>query len=343
MLGCALLLLAGCSASSKPSAVGSPTPAATSATASPAASATAGATACATEAETVVTDLSHPTSIVSDGTNLYWINNPPDDLSGRSLMRVGVSGGEPVTLAAHLRDPAYLAVDKARVYWIDSGKDFPHSPQILSVPLAGGTPKPLVANDVSRQQFVVVGGRAYYFGGSVLHRVSTTGGTPTKVSTLPNNAFNATADAANLYWTDDHQHVYKLPFAGGRPILLTTLVAPADFLGLSQPIAVDATGVYAPANPGKGTDAVLRIPLAGGAPTEVASFASAYNGVAGIVSDGTTVYWANSSGLAVQRAPVTGGTAETVSCDQARPNGITRDASAIYWTTDAGSIERLTS
>src|SRR5580704_5299607 len=137
------------------------------------------------------------------------------------------------------------------------------------------------------------------------------------------------------------KQVLTLPFAGTTATVLTTLVAPADFLGASQPISVDPTGVYAPDNPGTGTDAVVMVPLDGGAPTTVATFASAFNGVPGIVSDGTNVYWANNFGFAVMRAPVAGGAAVTVSCAMEKPEGIAQDAKNIYWTTEGGSIKAL--
>ena len=162
-----------------------------------------------------------------------------------------------------------------------------------------------MASGIALQQFVVAGGNIYYFNGSTLTVITTAGAAVRTLTPSSTNAVNATADAANLYWTNNVQQVLMMPFSGTTATVLTTLVAPGDFLGGSQPISVDATGVYVPANPGGGVDAVLSVPLAGGAATPVATFTSAFNGVPGIVSDGKNVYWANNFGFAVMRAPVT--------------------------------------
>jgi hypothetical protein len=282
-----------------------------------------------------------PTKIVSDGTSVYWVTRAEGNESRQTVSKMSVTGGSPVRLATGLHAPDYLAVDAMGVYWVDAARTFPNNPQILTVPLAGGTPKVLVADGVSGHGFTVAHGTVYWFDGATLHGIATTGGAITTAHPSSENVFNATADDANLYWIDDHQHVLKLPFGATTASVLTTLAPPSDFLGLSQPITVDGTGVYAPANPGGGKDAILKIPLAGGTPTTVATFDGAYNGVPGIVSDGTDVYWANNFNAAVMRAPVTGGPAATVSCGPAKPNGIAMDAHNVYWTTDAGDIEKL--
>ena len=286
---------------------------------------------------------SSPTSIVSDGANVYWTNTG----TVRSVMKVPVTGGAPVAVATGLRQPGYLAIDATNAYWTDAASTFPNGTILMSAPLDGsaavdgGAPAVLVSSNIALQQFVVAGGNIYYFNGSTLTVITTAGAAVKTLTPSSTNAVNTTADAANLYWTNNMQQVLVMPFSGTTSTVLTTLVAPGDFLGGSQPISVDANGVYVPANPGAGVDAVLSVPLAGGAPTTVATFASAYNGVPGIVSDGKNVYWANNFGFAVMRAPVTGGTAVTISCDVEKPEGIAQDATHVYWTTEGGSVKAL--
>jgi len=286
---------------------------------------------------------SSPMSIVSDGVNVYWANTG----TVRSVMKVPVTGGTPVAVATGLRQPDYLAIDTTNAYWIDEATTFPGGSILMSAPLDGsaavdgGAPTLLVASGLGLQQFVVAGGNIYYFNGSTLTVITTAGAAVRTLTPSSTNAVNATADATNLYWTNNVQQVLMMPFSGTTATVLTTLVAPGDFLGGSQPISVDATGVYVPANPGAGVDAVLSIPLAGGAATPVATFSSAFNGVPGIVSDGKNVYWANNFGFAVMRAPVTGGTAVTISCDVEKPEGIAQDATHVYWTTEGGSVKAL--
>jgi hypothetical protein len=298
---------------------------------------------CAVSPTVLASGQSSPTSIVSDGTHVYWTNTG----TVRSVMKVPVTGGTPVAVATGLRQPGYLAVDATNAYWTDQATTFPDGTILMSAPLDGsagvdgGAPTVLVASAIALLQFVVAGGNIYYFNGSTLTVITTAGAAVRTLTPSSTNAVNATADAANLYWTNNVQQVLMMPFSGTTATVLTTLVAPGDFLGNSQPISVDATGVYVPANPGAGVDAVLSIPLAGGTATTVATFASAFNGVPGIVSDGKNVYWANNFGFAVMRAPVTGGAAVTISCDVEKPQGIAQDATHVYWTTEGGSVKAL--
>jgi hypothetical protein len=288
-----------------------------------------------------------PTSIVSDGVNVYWIDNSPSAGTVHSVMKLPVGGGTPVAVATNLNNPSYLAVDATNAYWTDAASTFPGGTILMSAPLDGsaaldgGAPTVLVGSAIALQQFVVAGGDIYYFNGSTLNVITTTGVAVKTLTPATTNAGNATADATHLYWTDNMQQVLALPFSGTTAAVLAKLTAPGDFLGASQPISVDPTGVYVPANPGAGTDAVLMVPLGGGAPKAVATFDSAFNGVPGIVSDGTYVYWANNFGFAVMRAPVGGGAAVTISCAQEKPQGIAQDTTNVYWTTEGGSIKAL--
>ena len=286
---------------------------------------------------------SSPTSIVSDGANVYWTNTG----TVKSVMKVPATGGTPAAVATGLRQPGYLAVDATNAYWTDAASTFPNGTILMSAPLDGsaaadgGAPAVLASSNIALQQFVVAGGNIYFFNGSALTVITTAGAVVRTAIPSATNAVNATADATNLYWTNNVQQVLMMPLSGTTATVLTTLVAPGDFLGTTQPISVDATGVYLPANPGAGVDAVLSVPLAGGAAATVATFASAFNGVPGIVSDGKNVYWANNFVSAVMRAPVTGGTAVTISCEREKPEGIAQDATHVYWTTEGGSVKAL--
>ena len=298
---------------------------------------------CSVSPTVLASGQSSPTSIVSDGANVYWTNTG----TVRSVMKVPVTGGTPVPVATGLRKPGYLAIDAINAYWTDEASTFPNGTILMSAPLDGtaavdgGAPAVLASSNIALQQFVVAGGNIYYFNLSTLTVITTAGAAVKTLTPSSTNAVNATDDAANLYWTNNVQQVLSMPFSGATATVLTTLATPGDFLGGSQPISVDATGVYVPANPGGGVDAVLSIPLAGGAPTTVATFASAFNGVPGIVSDGKNVYWANNFGFAVMRAPVKGGTAVTISCDVEKPEGIAQDATHVYWTTEGGAVKAL--
>jgi hypothetical protein len=105
-------------------------------------------------------------------------------------------------------------------------------------------------------------------------------------------------NATDVYWVNEEiaavnfidGTVMSVPIAGGTPNALASNQSPYG-------IALDATNVYwtgvdSAAVPGEATltGAVLRISLAGGAPT---TLASAPNVPAQIAVDGTSVYWTN--------------------------------------------------
>jgi hypothetical protein len=76
-----------------------------------------------------------PTTIVSDGVNVYWVNNSPNGGVTRSVMKVPVGGGTPVPVATNLLQPMYLAVDATHAYWTDAASTFPNGTFLMSAPL----------------------------------------------------------------------------------------------------------------------------------------------------------------------------------------------------------------
>src|SRR5580658_8115770 len=107
------------------------------------------------------------------------------------------------------------------------------------------------------------------------------------------------------------------PFAGGQ----TNAFA----------IAVDTTSVYWTEALDGG--AIVKMPVAGGAPT---TLASGQKDPYGIAVDATNVYWVNHAGGTVVMVPIAGGSPTTVASAQGAPWGIAVDATNIYWTNQTG-------
>ena len=287
-----------------------------------------------------------PSSLALVGTELYWVGQ--EMTQGGVIYSCGTSGCNcsPSLIASGLNDPVGLAVAGGRAFWTEYDDGLVES--CASMGCDGG-PSLLASMQLGPEGMVADAVSLYWTGytGRLLRCAlpDCAGGSSeiwhAQTGTLEAQTMGVAVDATNLYWTNNVQQVLTMPFSETTATVLTTLVAPGDFLGGSQPISVDPTGVYVPANPGAGVDAVLSVPLTGGAAGTVATFASAFNGVPGIVSDGKNVYWANNFGFAVMRAPVTGGTAVTISCDVEKPEGIAQDATHVYWTTEGGSVKAL--
>jgi hypothetical protein len=99
-----------------------------------------------------------------------------------------------------------------------------------------------------------------------------------------------TADAQYVYFTLEEGSIWKVPIAGGQPVVLGTGLGT---IGGGLQIAVDAQNVYYPAY-----DGIFALPITGGTPTRVV----AMQGCMGVAVDAHSIYWTTLPGGAVMKA-----------------------------------------
>jgi hypothetical protein len=103
-------------------------------------------------------------------------------------------------------------------------------------------------------------------------------------------------------------------------------------------IAVDATSVYWTTGSTVAGGTVMKVPLAGGNPTTLASRQD--DPPYGIAVDVTSVYWTNTTAGSVMSVALAGGKPTTLASGQSAPRDIAVDATSVYWTnsTSPGSV-----
>jgi hypothetical protein len=246
---------------------------------------------CATQVLTGEIGGAGYSTMVADGTNLYW-SQWAKTVTG--IYKMPLSGGTPTLLyddgTAFEYSPP-IAVGATSVYfWRTATSSTPIS--LMQVPIAGGTPTEVVTMGVD-----------------------TTGLSP--------QGDGLAADANNVYWWDPSEVVDSVPAAGGQVSTLASgqnanaergLVASGGWVylmassGLVQmpagggavtvfpgtrifDPAVDASHVYWIVDDGQGHGAIQKMPLGGGPVSVVVSLDMGIDCPGAFAVDETNVYW----------------------------------------------------
>jgi hypothetical protein len=225
-----------------------------------------------------------------DATFAYFTDNT-------SVWKVALDGTSQVQIATGLTTPRGIALDATDVYWAEYGYT-----SVKKVSKAGGAITVLMSdfpNSNSNPQAIAVDSTYAYwtefFTGSV-KRVGINGGTTTTFAAGPvpfnyNNASESIAvDATSVYWTVGSR-LMRASLAGVASTLATSTGYPVR-------IALDADFVYF-TDSGYG---VRKVPVGGGAVTQIATAGLAPHGIA---VDATHVYWveSNTHDGSVNKAP----------------------------------------
>jgi hypothetical protein len=219
--------------------------------------------------------------------------NPPPvmvmssvDDAGRVAYTPFATVGTLVTLASGQISPYVLAVDTTSVYWADWGT-----------------------------------GSAQ--GDGSINKVSIGGGALTTLASGQRMPGGVAVDSTSVYWSGVNA-VYKVPLAGGTPVLVATGFT-------NDNIAVGPSGVYGTS----GNDAPVSAPLQGGGAATVLAPGTGQN-TYGITVDSTSLYWTDFSdpGI-VSKVPLAGGQATQLATGHVA-EGIAVDATSVYWVNAAG-------
>jgi hypothetical protein len=145
-----------------------------------------------------------------------------------------------------------------------------------------------------------------------------------------NNPLQIAADSQYVYWTNAGTQasegrdgaVLRVAVSGGTPVTL--------WVGPAFAVALDAARVY-----WTGGGSVMSLPLQGGTtPTTLVSGQA--GGPNAIASDGTSVYWVNSTSNAnltssVRKVAVSGGSPVTLATGLVSPSSVAVDGQNVYW------------
>jgi len=273
-------------------------------------------------------------AIAVDATNVYWTNQ-----EARTVMKVPIAGGTPVTLAmgaTATEMPWDLAVDSDAVYW-----NYYSSPgSVMTTPLAGGTPATVAAQQNGPRNLAVANGNVYWINLWVLGDNSgavmaapLTGGPPVTLASAQDDPNGIAVDVDGIFWSNLGGTIMKMSSigAGGVPVVLAS-AQPGP-----QHLAVDGTNVYWTNVGAIDNGSVMKVAEAGGTPV---ALATGQQGPFGIAVDGTSVYWTDVT--RVMKVAIAGGTPVVVASGQQRATDVAVDATSIYWTdTDAGTIMKV--
>ena len=314
-----------------------------------------------------------PVDLIISGGNAVWSEDRVFGNGTPGIRSVPLAGGAATTLYQASDAPQKLALDAAgQIVWTEIGPYYPNSygggrvarlltpttgqtlvagisvdaptfivagsdlvvidsGRLKRVPIAGGIVETIAVESGPITDLTSDGTNVYWDVGAAVHAVPLTGGPTTALATgagyTRGGPIRVSSDGV-LYWVADDTNLLSVPAAGGG----TTLAAQ----GLSRVsgLAIDTAAVYAAS---ADAGAIVRVPRAGGAWSEL-TFTGFFpnDGLAGLTSDGTSVYWIDRTRIA--KVPVTGGDPDPVVDFTVQVafggdySSLAVDGTQVYWT-----------
>jgi hypothetical protein len=188
----------------------------------------------------------------------------------------------------------------------------------------------------------------YWFVDATVATVSTNGAAPFRLPTRDVEVRGADADATWLYWLESGRvsrvrperlpldRLVKMPVAGGA------LSVVARDLGQVLGFVIDASSAYVATIATGGRGRVLRLPLAGGPPTVLASGLGWPDEHTTVALDDAYVYWTAAGDRLVRVDKSAAGAAPTTVVTGFEPSRVgdesayALDGTYVYWTSKAG-------
>jgi hypothetical protein len=223
---------------------------------------------------------SHPRGIDADATTVYWANE------GDGTVMTAAKAGGAASVLASVPVPFQVAVDASGVYVST------RTSRIFKIPAGGGAPVQIAMTAAEPNQLVLDGSDIFYIDDSgQACRVPKAGGTPTVLARGEKPSFDdgqLRVSGANVYFASGND-VMSVPKAGGAA---TKVISGKTRI---SGIAVDAIDLFV-----MDRDAIVRIPIAGGAPDKVTET----DDTKLLAIDDASVYWAEGIvGLKILRHP----------------------------------------
>lgn len=295
----------------------------------------------------VVTGANATTLVEVDSTHIFYA-------AAGDLLAQPKAGGSPFKLNQTVNGLAFganrLTLDTSHLYWscgftpssgfvLKGSKSVAGQTQLYDQLGGFGRPLPLIAGDLDANGNA---GAVYWCvagdGMSQPFVVKTgTGGSSSSVIGIMQSKFCAgiALDATHAYTTaPDTGEIYQTPLAGNTATVFEKgLVYPTEIVSDAENLYILALGTYQ--NGGYPDGKVIRIPLAGGAPVELAT---SIPNLISIEVDAKMVYftsaWTAGSSTAdgkILAVPKGGGAIRTYANQEAQPQGIAVDGTHVYW------------
>lgn len=239
------------------------------------------------------------------------------EAAGTSLLKLTGGAGTPKTIINKVEQIYSFSFNATHVFWTDVPSVSNNA--LFKTPKNGGATSTIAYQDSISA--VGAGSNQVYFSyGDTTPRiakVSTNGGTPTVVQSVPGGAWQILVDGSDYYWVTNSK------LSKNSQTLASGLTAPGM-------IAFDATHVYY-TNEVKPTS-LRRVPKAGGSPEELAAGIT----ISGAAFDGTDLYWTDRAAGTISKIPAGGGQPTLVSSGHDEPGSIAVDATRIFFRTKGG-------
>ncbi len=190
--------------------------------------------------------------VTSDANRVYWSEYGSGagnaDGAVKSCPLTGCGAG-PLVYGAALTNPQGIAVDAQNIYFGTAYASGSPNSAIWSCPLTGCSGTPIKLADATSPNCVVVDANYVYWTegyDNTVNRVAKTGGTGGGTllydagDSVITGAGPCALDSAFVYVTDEYAGLFRVPIAGGNPVMMAT----GNSEAFDWQVALDTTSAY---------------------------------------------------------------------------------------------------